>query len=88
MWVRNYANGPKWIKGLIERVASPVSYDVGVKGGIVKRYIDQLRLRVDNNIFNPVDYKDPVREPSTPLREPISDPRNIIDKEVAEHSKL
>ena len=86
VWVRNYANGPKWIKGMIERVASPVSYDVGVKGGVVKRHIDQLRLRVDNNIYNPVDYKDLVREPSTPLREPTSEHKNILDKEVAAHS--
>ena len=92
VWVRNYANGPKWIKGMIERVASPVSYDVGVKGGVVKRHIDQLRLRVDNNIYNPVEYKEPVREPSTPLREPSilrdNERGNIIHDEVSEHSTI
>ena len=41
VWVRNYANGPKWIKGIIARAAGPVSYEVEVNGNIVKRHVDQ-----------------------------------------------
>ena len=55
---------------MIERVASPVSCDVGVKGTVVKRHIDQLRLRVDNTLYSPIDRKEQIREPSDSPREP------------------
>ena len=50
VWVRNYSNGPKWIKGVIERKFGPVSYDVSVRGWIVQCHVDQIRLRVDDQI--------------------------------------
>ena len=28
VWVRNYANGPKWVKGTVEKIIGPVSYKV------------------------------------------------------------
>ena len=71
VWMRNYANGPKWVKGIIERVASPVSYDVGIKGGIVKRHIDQLRLRVDDT-HSPIDSQEEISEFPDSSREPVS----------------
>ena len=58
---------------MIERVASPVSYDVGVKGTVVKRHSDQLRLRVDNTLYSPIDRKEQIREPSDSLGEPVNE---------------
>ena len=48
-----YANGPKWIKGVVERITGPVSYGISARGYIVRRHVDQLRLRVDDE--NPAE---------------------------------
>ena len=60
IWVRNYANGPKWIKGVVERQLGSVLYEISARGCFVQRHVDQLRLRVDDHILdNVADRKDP-----------------------------
>ena len=48
VWIRNYANGPKWIKGVVERLKGPASYEILVKGNMVHRHVDQVRRSVEN----------------------------------------
>ena len=45
--VRNYANGPKWIPGVICSVDGPLNYTVELYGGrLVRKHIDQIKERV------------------------------------------
>ena len=46
VWIRNYANGPKWLTGRVIGKDGLVSFEVDVKGHILRRYIDQIRYRV------------------------------------------
>ena len=50
VWVRNYANGPKWISGVVERIAGPVSYEICARGCLISRHVDQIRLRVTDDL--------------------------------------
>ena len=93
VWVRNFSNGPRWVKGIVERVLSPVSYDIGLRGGIVKRHIDQLRLRVDDTNpleyveTNPVEYGEQIEStipaveavPPSPVLTPVSNSNDAFD---------
>ena len=47
VWVRNYANGPKWINGKVTSASGPVSYEIEVNGRIVRRHVNQLRKRME-----------------------------------------
>ena len=42
VWVRNYANGPKWLRGMVTRRRGPVTYEIDVKGRFMQRHVDQL----------------------------------------------
>ena len=53
VYVRNYANGPKWLPGVIDSVTGPASYLVKLlNGSLWRRHIDQIRMR--KNL--PTDY--------------------------------
>ncbi len=45
VWVRNFSNGPKWLKGRILREAGPGSYWADADGQEHRRHIDHLRKR-------------------------------------------
>ena len=83
VWVRNCSNGPKWIKGVTERKSGPVSYDVSVRGWIVQRHVDQIRLRVDDqipleeSIFNDITPEVSFQEDSVRQR---SNDENVSDR--------
>jgi hypothetical protein len=43
VWIRDYRDSkPKWVKAVVEKLCSPVSYFVNVDGKAVKRHIDQM----------------------------------------------
>ena len=47
--IRDYSGSSKWIPGVILKKLGPVTYDVETTNGrIVKRNVDQLRLRKDS----------------------------------------
>ena len=46
VWIRNYANGPKWLMGTVIAKNGPVSFEVDVKGHVLRRHLDQIRYRV------------------------------------------
>lgn len=48
VWVRNYANGPRWVKGIVEKQNGPASYEVLVNGNMLHRHVDQMRRGVEN----------------------------------------
>lgn len=60
VWVRNYANGPKWIKGVVEKLNGPASYEVLVNGNMVHRHVDQVRRSVENTDVQTIIKKDAV----------------------------
>ncbi|KAM3852305.1 uncharacterized protein M6D78_008114 [Vipera latastei] len=46
IWARNYAQGDKWIPGVVTEILGPLSYTIEGEGNrISKRHIDQLRKR-------------------------------------------
>ncbi|XP_033004085.1 uncharacterized protein LOC117046393, partial [Lacerta agilis] len=50
VYVRNYGPGQGWVPGTIARCTGPVSYEVGLEGGLVwKRHLDQIRTRTSPN---------------------------------------
>ena len=50
VYVRNYGPGQGWVPGTIARCTGPVSYEVGLEGGLVwKRHLDQIRTRTPPN---------------------------------------
>ena len=55
VWVRNYARGPKWMRGIVIEKKGPLSYDIDVDGSAVKRHIDQLRTRVNDGNRRDID---------------------------------
>ena len=46
VWIRNYANGPKWLMETVIAKNEPVSFEVDVKGHVLRRHLDQIRYRV------------------------------------------
>ena len=43
VWIRDYRDSkPKWVKAVVEKLCSPVSYFVNVDGKAAKRHIDQM----------------------------------------------
>ena len=49
IWLRNSANGPKWIKGNIERKLGTVLYEIIARGWLIRRHVDQIRHRDDDH---------------------------------------
>ncbi len=46
VYVRNYANGPKWLPGVITALRGPLSYDVTLSDDrVIHRHVDQVRSR-------------------------------------------
>ena len=43
VWIRNYVNGPKWLIGTVIAKNGPVSFEVDVKGHMLRRHLDQIR---------------------------------------------
>ena len=86
MWVRNYANGPKWIKGIIKRAVGPVSFDVEVNGNLVKRHVDQLRLRT--NSLRPEFDNTHISETDITLPTPMSSSNEISNNEPSVQSRV
>ena len=39
---RNYSNSVKWIPGVVTKITGPVSYEVEVDGGTIRRHVDQI----------------------------------------------
>ena len=39
---RNYTEGAKWLKGVVQEVTGPLSYKVKINGGVIRRHVDQL----------------------------------------------
>ena len=82
IWVRNYANGPKWIKEIVERELGPVLYEHNARGCLIQRHVDQIRLRVgnhtpdDSNEIIPVN-KEPVVSPMLPTNTEESIPNKL-----------
>ena len=72
VWVRNYANGPKWISGVVERSAGPVSYEICARGCLISRHVNQIRLRVAGDL--PVSNSERM---SPPPETPTSDTRHV-----------
>ena len=83
IWVRNYANGRKWIKGIVERELRPVLYELNARGCLIQRHVDQIRLRVDDhtpddsNEIIPVN-KEPVVPPMLPTNTEESIPNKLV----------
>ena len=75
VWMPDYANGPKWIKRLLGVELVPVSYEVEVNRNIVKRHVDQLRLRT--NSVRPEFDNTHISETDIPLPTPMSSPNEI-----------
>jgi len=42
VWARCYNGRNKWVKGVVVRVTGPLSYQVEVEGGIIRRHVDQM----------------------------------------------
>ena len=59
------------IKGIIARAAGPVSHEVEVNGNIVKRHVDQLRLRT-NSFLPEFDTHIPETEITLPIPRALS----------------
>ena len=80
--VRNYANGPKWIKGIVERELGQVLYELNARGCLTQCHVDQIRLRVDDhtpddsNEIIPVN-KELVVPPMLPTNTEESIPNNL-----------
>ena len=43
VWIRNYRNGPKWVRGTVLEQTGPVLYKVQTQDKVWKRHMDQLR---------------------------------------------
>ena len=49
--LRNFTNGPVWLRGVIHRVRGPLTFDVRLSNGrIMRRHIEHLRQRADGPI--------------------------------------
>lgn len=69
VWVRNYRDGPKWIKGVVVDKLGPVSYLVKtMNGDLWRRHVDQLRAAMDSE--NVTDEADEMFFPATPAVPP------------------
>ena len=80
VYIRNYREGKMWLSGIITKRTGPLSYHVDVSGVIMKRHIDQIRVRYDiddiSNDNNDPDELDepvhlPVQKPEQKLHQPI-----------------
>jgi hypothetical protein len=40
---RSYREGEKWLAGIISKKTGPVSYEVRISGGVIRRHVDQIR---------------------------------------------
>lgn len=70
VWLRNYAKGEKWVKGIIVRIKGPVRFLVKmVDGPIVTRHVNQLRKRYENINMPGI---------STELREQLGIPNDAV----------
>ncbi len=50
VYVRNYANGPKWLPGVITALRGPLSYDVTLSDDrVIRRHVDQVRSRLGSH---------------------------------------
>ena len=67
VWLRNYANGPKWLKGTIVNRKGPVTYEIEVRGSLVQRHIDQLSRCID--VEEPYFNGNPISDLSERTRE-------------------
>ena len=54
VWLRNYGQGDKWIRGVILASTGPISYKISYDGGKAKKHIDQLRKRSDEIEFHDI----------------------------------
>ena len=79
VWVRNYANGPKWIKGVVEKLNGPASYEVLVNGNMVHRHVDQVRRCAENTDAHTIIKKDTVE---------VKVPRVERETRVADETKV
>ena len=53
MWVRNFRDGPRWMKGIIAECVGPVSYRVQMSDGALwRRHVDHIRGGKDNTQEN------------------------------------
>ena len=43
VWIRNYRNGPKWVRGTIVEQTGPVLYRVKTDDKVWRRHVEQLR---------------------------------------------
>lgn len=51
VYTKNYGWGPKWIPGLIQEIAGPVSYTVLLGNGkVVRRHVDQLFSKLEQDV--------------------------------------
>ena len=48
--IRNFGQGPRWMRGKISRKRGPVTYDVEVGEQIVQRHIDQMLAATDERL--------------------------------------
>ena len=55
VWVHNYREGPRWVKGTVTETLGPVSFVIWTEGGMFwKRHIDQMRARNDETSVDAV----------------------------------
>ena len=76
MWVQNYNGEKKWIPGIIIKKTGPVSYQVTVEHDhLWKRYADQLKNRVEENVTDTKNHKENSSETTAEkIPEIISEP--------------
>ncbi len=67
--VRNYANGPKWLKGIVLAVDGSLMYTIELGSGkIVKRHVDQIRSCVFDQTVDEQGY---VPQDDRPIDNPV-----------------
>ncbi|RXN21174.1 putative protein K02A2.6-like protein [Labeo rohita] len=55
VYVRNYSGGPKWIPAVVKSCTGPLSYKTALgQGQTMKRYVDQIRTRSTDEMFETV----------------------------------
>ena len=83
VWIRNYANGPKWIKGVVEKPNGPATYEVLVNGNMVHRHVDQMRRCIANESeTQTIIKKDNTKEVNVP--EPVNEEHIVPDESIEE----
>ena len=81
-------NGPKWVRGT-------VSYEIVVRGCVVQRHIDQLRLRVDDdadelskNSLHEVEINVNAEMNNTPVINNLFNPFNVMMNRHPKFTKI